>query len=581
MVKTGQGADVAEDELEELNKTTKDADKSSKGFSLTQAGMAAAIAGAGVAIVRQGFELTKLGDEYNRAQIALEAYAGGSDQAALATQAVEDAAGGMIDTLTATQNATKLFSMGLASNAEEAAKLSEIAITLGSAVGRDAKQSFEEFALLLSNQSIPRLDTFGISASQVRARMAELQSGAEGMDRETAFMTATLEIAEDKLQALDEAGFQAGSSFQRMTAMVDNAKLAMGEWLADGFVPALDAFFDMQDSLDGANKRILAGAETWDEYNDSLSEVPDNFAGLLVRLNALNEEEFRQQKQLAGLADAQKDVAVATEDTTIAFEMQGDATRDLRGDQERLKQELNDLHNVMDASIKKDFSDLQTEVRDLQTNIDHWVRQVVQERWDEQTSRMIFGLAEQQLAIDGFTQEELDALAKLAGPEGLGLVDEVGQQLISLIGDAGNALEQQGDQSDIFVGKLTDANDIVGDLATGVDTLGAQLELLPDERTITIRAELTGDQEMFEFRRKGIGFQHGGQFEVTGRPGPDRVPVRAGDQVINAQHGETVTVTPAGVTPPEGGGGGGVTIENVNLNNAIDLSMFVDAIGNM
>jgi hypothetical protein len=370
----------------------------------------------------------------------------------------------------------------------------------------------------------------------------------------------------------------------------------------------------MNDRLTDQNKELIRNSASFDAYKAEVVKAGFSIESLSMMFQTFNEEQFEQQKGLISVRRAQEDTADSTEELTSAMEVQGDATRDLRGDQERLKQELKDLHNVMDASIKQDFVDLQTEISGINNEIEGWTNWIVflenqkyltpeqqkqlenykeqvagaqdkvrdlQEQWDEQTSRMIFNLAEQQLAIDGFTQEELDALAKLAGPEGLGLVDEVGQSLISLIGEAGNALAQQGDQSDIFASRLRDAQEEVNNLSGGVDDLSTRITGMQDEKVIRIGVELVGDEELFEFRRKGIGFQHGGQFEVTGRPGPDRVPVRAGDQVINAQHGETVTVTPAGVTPPEGGGGGGVTIENVNLNNAIDLSMFVDAIGNM
>ena len=49
-----------------------------------------------------------------------------------------------------------------------------------------------DFALMLANQSLPRLDNFGISSGKVRARIEELMSTVAGMTRETAFMQAVM-----------------------------------------------------------------------------------------------------------------------------------------------------------------------------------------------------------------------------------------------------------------------------------------------------------------------------------------------------------------------------------------------------
>jgi len=62
--------------------------------------------------------------------------------------------------------ANKLMNMGLADSEEKAAKLANMATTLGIAMGKDAKGAMEEFTLMLANQSIPRLDTFGISSGK-------------------------------------------------------------------------------------------------------------------------------------------------------------------------------------------------------------------------------------------------------------------------------------------------------------------------------------------------------------------------------------------------------------------------------
>ena len=128
----------------------------------------------------------------------------------------------------------RLMSMGLAETGAQAAELSKIAVTLGSAMGKEAGPAMEEFALLLANQSIPRLDTFGISAGKVKTRIRELRATNKNMTRETAFMTATMEeaaIAMDRLGG--EIPVDKFTEFEVATKnLTDSFKMLAAEGLA-------------------------------------------------------------------------------------------------------------------------------------------------------------------------------------------------------------------------------------------------------------------------------------------------------------------------------------------------------------
>ena len=132
-------------------------------------------------------------------------------------------------------SSSKLMSMGLAGSNEEAARLLEISTQLGSAMGVDATQAAEDFALMLANQSIPRLDTFGISSGIVRQRIEEMMAADQNLTREQAFLNATLEQAEITLGKVGEQGVGAAADMDRMKANIDNLKTAIGE----RFLPVL------------------------------------------------------------------------------------------------------------------------------------------------------------------------------------------------------------------------------------------------------------------------------------------------------------------------------------------------------
>jgi phage-related protein len=129
----------------------------------------------------------------------------------------------------------KFLAMGLADTGDEAAKLAEIATQLGMAMGEDAAGSMENFALMLANQSIPRLDSFGISSGKVRDRIQELMESTEGLTREQAFMQAVMEEAEVTMGKVGVQGDNMAGNMARMQASFDNAKIAIGE----AFMPIL------------------------------------------------------------------------------------------------------------------------------------------------------------------------------------------------------------------------------------------------------------------------------------------------------------------------------------------------------
>ena len=97
------------------------------------------------------------------------------------------------------QAANKMMAMGLADTEDKAAGFSEMAVKLGTAMGKDATTAMEEFSLMLANHSIPRLDTFGMSAARVRARIAELTGDTEDVTDAQSELTDNITKAETNI----------------------------------------------------------------------------------------------------------------------------------------------------------------------------------------------------------------------------------------------------------------------------------------------------------------------------------------------------------------------------------------------
>ena len=109
------------------------------------------------------------------------------------------------------------------------------------------------------------------------------------MTREARFTAAALEIAEGKMTALDEAGFQAVSSLDRLRAEFANAKVDAGTFLADGLLPILDGVFALRDALGEQRIAIAENSGNFEEFERNIQD-----SGLATRVfnSQVSENEF-------------------------------------------------------------------------------------------------------------------------------------------------------------------------------------------------------------------------------------------------------------------------------------------------
>ena len=96
--------------------------------------------------------------------------------------------------------ANSVIAIDAATSAKDVERLAEVGLGLGKAFGRTPDEAIRSFSLLLSNESIRRLDTFGISAIQVRDRIAEIRKELPDISRSEAFYIAFDEAAAISLQ---------------------------------------------------------------------------------------------------------------------------------------------------------------------------------------------------------------------------------------------------------------------------------------------------------------------------------------------------------------------------------------------
>ena len=135
--------------------------------------------------------------------------------------------------------ASKLMSMGLADSSEQASKLAKIAYELGDPT-QEVTANMENLALMLANQSLPRLDSFGISSGKVRTRINELMEATEDMTREEAFMIAVMEEADVAMEKVGERTVDAKVRMDQMKVTFENVKDRIGV----AFIPILGSLVE-------------------------------------------------------------------------------------------------------------------------------------------------------------------------------------------------------------------------------------------------------------------------------------------------------------------------------------------------
>lgn len=569
-VKKGKGLSDAAKETEKLTKEQKRAKKQADLFKTALGSLAVTAGAVAFAFIKQIPELLELDFRFRNAKIALEAYSGSAHEAQEITDAVTRAAGGAIDQFTATQNATRLFSLGLADNAEQAEKLTKVAITLGATMGRDAKTAFEDFTLLLANQSILRLDTFGISAGRVRERMGELIKEFPELDRQTRFLNATLEIADERMAKLEAAGFNATSSMDRFRAEMQNLKLDAARAVSDGLQPMIDTFFEIVDASRDQTQAVFDAAESWEEYQGLLAEANRVGGVFFKNTRFTNEELFNQAKTAELVADEMGGMSQEIDEATKAqLELQ-EAT----AENDRLMGLLQiSMRGLVGDAVEKLIEAEEDLAEITDKNSDEWER--AKEKADElsvslqrTTAELIF----QQAAAD------LDAETSLRLARALGLVDEA----TFATAQAAQELRQQYNfgeiSADTFTSSAVELSSAIArlkskNIAITVETLQAELAINRVSQAVRSLPSRTGTGRPM-LGRPNRGFQEGGSIILPdkGQLG-DRIPVS-----FMAERGERIDITPR--SGDNAGGGQGVNIENVNIGNEIDLAMFVDVLEN-
>jgi len=226
----------------------------------------------------------------------------------------------------------------------------------------------------------------------------------------------------------------------------------------------------------------------------------------------------------------------------------GQETKRYQEQQERLKEQYQALSKEIEEVNKKPWlPGAKDKVKELIGQQQELTVAVVQSSEDHEKAQkqMVLNMMQQQMATDGLTQAETDALMDVA--QGWGLIDA----------ETAKAWQVAKD----YVGDLSSAT-------TQADLLGTEIEEIPGYKKIVIDITTTGDTGVLDLLggssssgKGGGSANQGGQEDTAGAVGLN-FTVPAGYErdtfPVWARSGEQVSITPPGKPGFNAGGGGGV-----------------------
>jgi hypothetical protein len=169
-----------------------------------------------------------------RSKIALQ---GLTDESQKYIDAIQRGTMGAVTQGEAAATAYRLIRFGLADSTTEAEKFIRTISVIAAINPRlgGTEEAINQIQLTLSNMSFMRLDQLGISAGQVRNRIAELHKETAGLSREQAFQTAVMEQLNAQAEATGDSILGLSDAQDRFRARIRGFKEDVGLQIAEGF----------------------------------------------------------------------------------------------------------------------------------------------------------------------------------------------------------------------------------------------------------------------------------------------------------------------------------------------------------
>ena len=262
------------------DQTSAAATKASKSLlTLANAAKVVALGYAALRAAQKGLEFLELGATVEAAEHRLTAFAGSADQAAAYLKALQIGTDYTIDSLTAMAQASRMLETDMVTNTREMELAGAMVAKLGNQA-RSTESRMQMLTLLLANQSVMRLDEFGLSIERVRARQQALEK--QGLSTEAAFRGAVFAEAEQKLAKLGDTADLAATKLDKLKAAATDAKTELAAM---------------------ATQAVLAGQDV-DQLTRIIRTIPEAIAAPLQMISALGQFMQGNIAEAAKQADA-------------------------------------------------------------------------------------------------------------------------------------------------------------------------------------------------------------------------------------------------------------------------------------
>lgn len=357
-------------------------------------------------------------------------------------------------------SANRAMMMGIGADADKLANLMEIAAFQGRALGLSANEAFDQIVTGISNADPKLLAHMGLLIDTRQAYEEYSQATGKPISRfdrqdvTQAVFNNVLAVGNTQVAAGGGLELDEAAQSERLSAAWSDYWSPTKELLAKP-VAAVKGW--MADQMEG-----------WNEYNRTVDRAEElgiarrGQRGLFDTKTGRGITFDQLKEMLKRFDDIDKEYAAADQAMkNFASRMQSTDTGQAFGgfvlSTEEAMAGLQSLHAVMDSTLGEGLGQYQENIAALREEEALLVEQIeeleskdwlndrqkgeldnlrgqlggvrveignVEDAWERQTSELVFHMAEQQLAMDGLTTTEMEALRALAGPEGLGLIDE-------------------------------------------------------------------------------------------------------------------------------------------------------------
>ena len=201
-------------------------------------------------VVNFAESMNELGTEVNANRILFEQLTGTLGGSTAVLRDLRAATGDVVDDMTLMAGANQLLRLGITETSDQTADLIGMIQRLKQPT-ESTTDAIQNFALMLSNESLLRLDSFGISSANVKRRMDELGQS---------FREATMAEMAGQIERLGDAADVAITPLARIQTIIENIKEIAGANINTG-VNSLAGFMLALYDVSQANYDLVSRAQ--------------------------------------------------------------------------------------------------------------------------------------------------------------------------------------------------------------------------------------------------------------------------------------------------------------------------------